>query len=249
MKADVRDVTVQLSDQLDEVTSALERLTELLEREDDLGPILDGVCAQVIVAIPDADMASLTVLHGGRAETVAYTDERVLAIDAAQYQAGKGPCLEAAATGEVVRVDIEDAAELWPDFTRDALGIGVASYLSVPLTVEEACAGAVNLYSYRRHSFVELDAALLELFAIAVDNALRNTRRYLATRALADDLKNALISRSVIDQAKGVLMAVHGIDADEAFVLLANRSQHENVKVRTVAERVVAVAAKGAAAS
>lgn len=242
MKPDTKDSAERVRSHLDEVTAALESLTELLEREDDLGRILDGVCAQVIVAIPEADMASLTVIRDGRPETLACTDKRVLPVDAAQYATGTGPCLEAATTGEVVRVDVEQAAELWPGFTSDARAIGVASYLAAPLAVEDSFAGALNLYSFGKHGFQELDAALLELFAIAVDGALLNTRRYLAARTLAGQLEHALGSRSVIDQAKGILMALHGVDAEQAFAMLVERSQQENVKVRVVAESVVAKA-------
>jgi PAS domain S-box-containing protein len=46
--------------------------------------------------------------------------------------------------------------------------------------------------------------------------------------------------RAVIEQAKGVLMAVYGITADRAFEILAWRSQETNVKVREVASRFVA---------
>jgi AmiR/NasT family two-component response regulator len=48
------------------------------------------------------------------------------------------------------------------------------------------------------------------------------------------------ISRAVIDQAKGVLMAVHGVDADGAFAMLAETSQRSNTKVRVVAEELLA---------
>ena len=46
-------------------------------------------------------------------------------------------------------------------------------------------------------------------------------------------------NRAVIEQAKGMLMAVYGIDADAAFGLLRWRSQESNVKLRLLAEQVV----------
>jgi len=56
------------------------------------------------------------------------------------------------------------------------------------------------------------------------------------------DLHQALTSRAVIDQAKGILMAAHGISADEAFTRLADRSQSENRKLRDLAAEFVAKA-------
>ncbi|WP_460458283.1 ANTAR domain-containing protein [Angustibacter peucedani] len=55
----------------------------------------------------------------------------------------------------------------------------------------------------------------------------------------AEQLREALLSRAVIDQAKGILMAQHRCDADSAFAILVRRSQDENVKLRTVATSLV----------
>jgi PAS domain S-box-containing protein len=47
-------------------------------------------------------------------------------------------------------------------------------------------------------------------------------------------------SRAVVEQAKGVLMAAYGINADEAFARLVRRSQHTNVKLREIASQFLA---------
>lgn len=57
-------------------------------------------------------------------------------------------------------------------------------------------------------------------------------RIYEAVREIAG-------KRSLIDQAKGMLMLVYGVDAEDAFTLLRWQSQHHNVKLRAVAEQVV----------
>jgi hypothetical protein len=45
--------------------------------------------------------------------------------------------------------------------------------------------------------------------------------------------------RALIEQAKGILMFVYGIDADEAFDILRSRSQDDNIKLRLLAEQIV----------
>jgi hypothetical protein len=45
--------------------------------------------------------------------------------------------------------------------------------------------------------------------------------------------------RAVIEQAKGMLMLVYGLDDDAAFDLLRWRSQSSNVKLRRLAEKIV----------
>jgi GAF domain-containing protein len=184
-------------------------------------------------------MASVTVLRGDAGETVASSDERVWAIDSDQYAAGDGPCLEAARTGEVVRVAVEEALERWPEFARSARAAGVASYLSAPLVIDEEFAGSLNLYSTDPHGFGDLDEALLRLYVTAAIAALASARRYAAARELAENLSRALDSRAVIDQARGVLMAVRGLSAQEAFDELVRQSQNTNNKLRDVAARLM----------
>jgi hypothetical protein len=59
-------------------------------------------------------------------------------------------------------------------------------------------------------------------------------------REIYEAVRDIAEKRSVIDQAKGMLMVVYGTDADAAFDLLRWHSQHHNVKLRVVAEQVVA---------
>jgi GAF domain-containing protein len=225
--------------QLDEVTGALEALTAALDDDGELDTSLQLVCRLLVRVIPGADIASITLLRNGVPSTAAGTDHRAFDLDAAQYRAGTGPCLEAAGTGRIVRVDITTARDRWPEFTRRALTAGVASYLSAPLTVDAAHTGSLNLYGLHAHGYREVEGTLLELFVAAVEGALRSTARYLAARREAGQLSTALVSRAVIDQAKGILMGARGISADEAFRLLVAQSQRENLKLRDCADRLV----------
>src|SRR4051794_2056957 len=66
------------------------------------------------------------------------------------------------------------------------------------------------------------------------DSALPDDKQriYEAVRDIAE-------KRAIIDQAKGMLMLVYGVDADAAFGLLRWQSQHHNVKLRLMAEQLV----------
>jgi hypothetical protein len=61
-----------------------------------------------------------------------------------------------------------------------------------------------------------------------------------AKREIYEAARDIAEKRAVIDQAKGMLMVVYGADADAAFDVLRWQSQHHNVKLRVVAEQVVA---------
>ncbi|WP_051165749.1 GAF and ANTAR domain-containing protein [Amycolatopsis orientalis] len=225
---------------VDEVTGALERLSDTLDQEEGLPAILHRLCQQVVPAIPGADHASVSVVSDGVPRTVAATADEAGTIAAAQYDAGSGPALEAARTGKVVRVTVSDEATgRWPGFVSAARDASVGSYLSAPLYLDEEFSGSLTLYGAGDHGFSDLDAALLELYTTAAEAALRQAQRHRTARTTVDELRTALSSRAVIDQAKGILMAVRRVTADEAFEILVGQSQRTNVKLRTLAQQFV----------
>ncbi|MFD1050844.1 ANTAR domain-containing response regulator, partial [Kibdelosporangium lantanae] len=172
-------------------------------------------------------------------ETLAYTDERALRVDQEQYRAGVGPCLEAAASGRIVRMSMETAEERWADFVASAKQHGVRSYLAAPLRVDQHLSGAINLFGFEDHGFQETDSKLLKVYTTVVAFGFRAVRRYRETHRLAENLQTAMRSRAVIEQAKGMLMAIHQIDDDQAMRRLVTRSQETNTKLRDVAVEFV----------
>ncbi|WP_051736332.1 GAF and ANTAR domain-containing protein [Amycolatopsis rifamycinica] len=224
---------------LDEVTSALQTLTAALDTDQDFQVLLHQMCLQVAKAVPGVAEATVTLLRDGQPHTAATTSDLVAEVDRDQYRHG-GPCLEAARSGKLERVQVSEARERWPKFAGDAHDAGFDSFLSAPLVVDDEHAGAINCYGTQAHGFAELDAALLELYTAAAEAILRLYQRYRQASELAENLRAALTSRAVIDQAKGILMAIRQISADEAFTLLVEQSQRENLKLRVLAERFVA---------
>jgi hypothetical protein len=69
---------------------------------------------------------------------------------------------------------------------------------------------------------------------------LSTTAAEYRREALDETLPGLLDARIVIEQAKGALMLAYGIDADQAFHVLRRRSQETNIKLRRIAELVVA---------
>jgi hypothetical protein len=224
---------------LDEVTTALQNLSNVVNCENDLSAVVDQVCAQVVRAVPGLDEASVTLLRHGSPYTAASTSDVVVELDGHQYRENAGPCLDAATTGRLVRASIDEAARRWPLFARASRAAGMGSFVSAPITVDGEHSGAINGYSRAGHGFADFDGPLLELYIAAVETALRGHTRYRQMRELANQLRTALESRAVIDQAKGVLMATHGVTAGEAFAMLVSKSQHQNVKLRDVARQLV----------
>jgi GAF domain-containing protein len=230
------------NEHLAEIASALEALTSVLVSTTHKETILQAVAEQVISVVPGADMASITILGDDGPYTSASTDPRAWQIDDAQYAEDDGPCLRAARAGTLVRVEVSTAEQLWPTFARVSGDLGVNSFLAAPLAVGQHAAGAVNLFSHDTHGFAEVDAQFLLLYTLVAQAAMHSIGRAHMAEEQVAQLRDAMASRAVIEQAKGILMAVRGVSEDEAFQALVAQSQRDNVKLRTVARRFVAMA-------
>lgn len=221
---------------------ALEKVKALLLARLDLSVVLQAVCNEIVETVPNADMAGITMLEedGAHPQTAASTDIRVNDVDADQYRSDQGPCLEAARTRHMVRVRVDEVAARWPRFARAVVDIGVGSYLSAPLTLDEKHLGAVNIYSYDSLGFGDIDEALVRLFVTAVETAVLVSRRAYSAEEQVDGLLTAMKTRARIEQAKGIIMALRGVDPDEAFAILVEQSQHRNIKVTDIAASLIA---------
>src|SRR4051812_23581748 len=164
-----------------------------------------------------ADDASLTWSRNAATYvTVAATDHVVLEIDNVQYRHDRGPCIEAVRTAEVQRVEDMSTAERWPEFAAAAETRGYRSSLSLPVVVRGTSMGALNFYL--RQTGPLRDGALEDASRFASQSAVIAVLDD-ATREL-ETLTAAIASRSIIEQAKGIIMASSGCTPDEAFDLL-----------------------------
>jgi GAF domain-containing protein len=233
-------VGTQVIGQVDDVADALATLCGLLDEQEDLSEALHRVCQQAVHAIGEAESASVTLLGTDRPYVAATTGDHAHQIDHVQYQAGDGPCVEAAKIRQVVRVTVREVVDRWPAFATSSAEAGVGSYLCAPLYVDDEHHGSLNLYHSEHHGFSGLEAALLRLYTTSAEAALHSSHRHQRARRNIDQLQRALTSRAVIDQAKGIIMGAHRISADEAFDMLVAKSQGQNVKLKHLAAQFVA---------
>ncbi|MGW3205235.1 ANTAR domain-containing protein [Streptomyces sp. NPDC001135] len=75
--------------------------------------------------------------------------------------------------------------------------------------------------------------------------ALERAEQLDSLRLEIAQLRHAIDSRPVIDQARGILMAAHGCTPDDAWDILRETSQRSNTKLRRVAAAVTASANPG----
>jgi GAF domain-containing protein len=225
--------------------AAFAELGRMLHSDRPLTPTLHRVAELARDTIPELSDVSITLIKDDEPRTVVFTGPLAVDLDERQYAEGFGPCMDAAASGATIVVDTAEPEGRYPDFASIAAVAGVTHVLSVGLPIPQRSIGALNMYSRAAKTFTAASIRLGEDFAGCAAVALANTVDYHDALELVSNLRTAMASRAVIDQAKGIIMARDRCTADDAFAALTRLSQRTHVKLRLVAERVVADAQAG----
>jgi hypothetical protein len=208
------------------------RLAETLT-PGDLDATLNRITAAAVEVLPDVQCSSITILHGdGTLETVAPTDGILREVDAAQYELREGPCYEAAADTAHVTASNLAADDRFPRYAEVAVAHGIRSQAGIRLFDTPTSQGALNLYSRSVGAFLDLET-VGRLFAHQSAMALEYARQI-------HNLEEAVRTRKTIGQALGIVMERYELTDERAFAFLTRLSQHRNVKLRLVAEELVA---------
>jgi hypothetical protein len=194
--------------------------------------------------VPACSGANAIVWRDGEVISAASTHPDLAELADLQISTGRGPMVEAA--GSDAPVSCPDTLDevRWPEYAEAALRRGVRC--SVHL-VRELPRGALvlSLFGVRPGVFDADSSPMADMLAAFGSAVLTNATAYKQVQRTASQLKDAVVARSVVDQAKGILMHAIGCDADDALRRLRAESQRRHIKVTEVAGEVVAAYGSG----
>jgi GAF domain-containing protein len=219
-----------------------DELFALTDAGTDMEQILQAVVEFAKRRVPGTDEAAITLIRRGTAGTVATTGGMATVLDELQYDAGYGPCLDAGRSNEILHIADATTETRWPRYLPAARENGLASSLSLPVPVENYLVGALNLYSATTDAFDADSVRLGDTMATHVCAALSRAEAVFGYRNQAQQLRRAMESRAVIEQAKGMIMARRRCSAVDAFTELRTESMNRNVKLATLAADIVSEA-------
>jgi PAS domain-containing protein len=229
---------------------ALTRLCRLGANAPDLQASLAQVVKLCLRAVAEADDVSLLVGNPLEPTFTIATSALAQHVDGLQYARAKGPALEAYRSRRPVALDGEALAE-HPGLAGDSQVGTMRSLLAVPLLAEtQTTSGVLTLYTSGPTS-VATTAALRQVmpFVEAAQSLIQDKNTHEEMRRTQQQLESALLSRAVIDQAKGMIKMALKCDADEAFSQLVRMSSNHHDKVHNVAQGIVnGIVTKGAPA-
>ncbi|UTT62447.1 GAF and ANTAR domain-containing protein [Microcella humidisoli] len=199
------------------------------------------------VELLDVDAGGLVLAdEQGDLQLVASSSEQAHLVEIMQLNAGAGPCVDAFTKGHAVTVgDIELDGDTWPAFQAAALAQGFHAVFATPMRLRGQVLGALNLFSTAPGGPTEQDAVIAQALADIATIGILQERSIRESHILNEQLQRALESRVLIEQAKGVLAAVHELDMDQAFRALRDYARANRLTLRTVAEQVAERSVEG----
>ena len=220
------------------LTDALISFARTLTRGYDISDVLHDLVDHV-TAVLGVNCAGVSLVENGGLRFVTANQESATALERTQEKAQQGPCVDVLATEHAVAVArLADYAAQWPAYVQRAAEVGIVAVASVPLTNARPI-GALDLYFDHEHEWSEDEITAARIFADIATGYVLGASELQRERRTVEQLQQALDSRIVIEQAKGILSAEKKITLDEAFVRLRRHANNHNATLRSVAEAVV----------
>ncbi len=200
----------------------------------DLETTLGQIVAAAVDTVPGADAGGVSMTEDGHVGSRVPTDEDIRKLDQMQSQLNEGPCITALSDppddGVVHARDLgaRPDTDHWPHFAPLAVEQGYRSLLSTQLGTTGGIRAALNLYSHEAGAFDETSRTIAGLFGVQAAILIYGVSH-------AAQMQQALGTRDVIGQAKGILMERFDVDDDRAFQMLVRSSQETNLKLVNVA--------------
>ncbi len=196
-----------------------------------------GLCGSWVTM---ADEGQLRFLTEGVSDASAE-----LGRDHAQLHPFPCPCRDAYSTGEVIRVtDVREDSTRWPEFSASATRLSVAGVAAIPMRLADQTIGALNLYSPEPREWSDEDMAVAGVLADMATSYVVNASKLRQQVQLSEHLQDALDSRVVIEQAKGITSQENSVTLDQAYQLMRSHALNNKASLRVVAEAIVAVGLK-----
>jgi len=205
---------------------------------DSVEAVLDGLVSSVAHTLHLTGSA-VSLTQGGRLEFATSAPPHLGSAERAQQAGQAGPAVCACRTGQTVTIThLPEHADDWPLYCAAAEHLGVHAVAAVPMRLDAEPVGALDLYRSHPHTWSDEELVnALVAGQLATGYLLAVTLRQ--QRRLCDQLRQALQSRQVIEQAKGILAATQNIDPEAAYQRIRRHARSHHTNVHAVAQAIV----------
>ncbi|MGP0031209.1 MAG: GAF domain-containing protein [Acidimicrobiales bacterium] len=220
------ETLVELADSLVDDFDVVELLTMLTDR-----------CVEVVGA---SAAGIMLVSAEGELGVMATSNEATRVLELFELQCQEGPCLDCYRTGSIVIApDLTLVDGRWPRFAAESLGAGFRSVHALPMRLRGTTIGALNVFRTQTGALDEPDARAAQALADVATIAILQNRTLRAAQAVNEELQNALHSRIVIEQAKGMLAERAKLSISDAFFQIRNYARIHNLQLTMVGRAIL----------
>ncbi|MET0448806.1 MAG: GAF and ANTAR domain-containing protein [Aeromicrobium sp.] len=215
---------------------ALAAVSASLVVDHDIAGTLTSLVAGCVDAL-DASCGSVMVADStGRFELLAASSHEVVELALYESQHHDGPSVTAWRSVSATSMSASDGR--WPELAAHMASAGVASSLALPLRWNGVAHGALTIFCGHRAEFSEDERIVVQAFADMAMLVIIHTD-HVTVRSAAQRVEQALSSRVLIEQAKGVLAQVNGSTMAEAFEELRQLADDDDVTLTDAARAVI----------
>ena len=223
------------------LTHAVSEFARTLARVSTPSEVLNDLAEQAEAVLAVAG-AGVSVLESRQLRFAAASNERSAGLEGVQEARQAGPSVDACRTGKIATIaDLAAAPRGWSAYQRAAQAAGIVAVASVPMDRDGQIIGAVGLYSTVQRDWFADDLGAAKILADMATGYLVHAGELAQQRRVTEQLRRALDSRIVIEQAKGVLAAEWHISVDEAFEALRRHARSHSTSLHSVAQAVVSL--------
>lgn len=202
----------------------------------DLLSLLANRCVEITGAVA---VGLLLATPDGELRVLASSSEAMRVLEVFQAEVDQGPCVDCYRDGApVAEADLDSPDSRWPDFAPRAVAAGFLSVQALPMRLRGRTIGALNLYRRVRGHLSEADIVAAQALGDVATIAILQHRAAVDAQMLNQQLHQALNSRIVIEQAKGVVAESAGLDMEEAFARLRRHARNHSLRLVEVAHAV-----------
>jgi transcriptional regulator with GAF, ATPase, and Fis domain len=215
-------------------------LTDTLRADFDVADMLYTLTT-ACVELLDVDAAGMLLVdEKGRLAPVAATHDGSDSLERLQILIREGPCLDAVrAVTTVASVDLDQDAGRWPEFVAQARTEGFRAAHAEPVALRADVVGGLNLFRSQPGPLRAADARIAHFLATGAAIGILHRRAHRDVETVNGQLQQALTSRVVIEQAKGVIAERHDLEPEAAFARLRSHARNHGQTLSIVARAVL----------
>jgi GAF domain-containing protein len=240
-----------MEDQLDgrAVARALRGPAEIAPAPGDLHAVLQQLVDAARTVLAADGIGLMLAGEEGQPRSLVTTDAVAELLEQVQQDFGEGPGVAAYTQGEPVAVTDLGADPRWIRLAAVVGQVSVRAVASVPVRLGGVVVGALNAYAVASRAWTPEELGGLDAFAELAAGVMAGGVRLDHRQAEVGQLRHALTSRILIEQAKGVLVAREGLDDRAAFQRLRRQARNAARPMVDVAAEVIDQARQGSGAA